>query len=136
MGRYSQLVAAASQSVHYWAQAAMRNFVRDLGERMDASEIKKSDLAAVLEVSPAYVTKVMRGDANFTLETMTKLAMAVGGRLDVRIVDSEAATAANGWATSRAAAPFRTEFLNFVDLTATDIAANETEWEFDKVRVA
>ncbi len=42
--------------------------------------------------SRAYVTKLMRGNVNFTLTTMVKLAMAVGGAVHVHISDQRAVT--------------------------------------------
>jgi transcriptional regulator with XRE-family HTH domain len=76
----------------------MRTYVRDLARRMEAHGMKRADLARKINASTAYVTKVMRGNANFTLETMTKLALAVDGRLDVRIVEKDAPmTLRNGY---------------------------------------
>ena len=91
MGKYANLFRRATESVDYWTQFAIRGFVRDLASRMDTQGIKRADLAAKIGSSPAYVTKVLRGDANFTLETMTKLAMAVGARVQVNVVDRPAA---------------------------------------------
>jgi len=45
----------------------------------------QKDLAEKINTSSAYVTKVFRGDANFTIETMVKLARAVDGELQIRI---------------------------------------------------
>jgi transcriptional regulator with XRE-family HTH domain len=93
MGKYAKLVSRVKKSVDYSAQAAMRDFVRDLIHRMDRQGMTQSKLAEVIDASPAYVSKVMRGEANFTLETMTKLAMATDGRLRVQIVDDTGANA-------------------------------------------
>jgi antitoxin component HigA of HigAB toxin-antitoxin module len=87
MLKYKKMLKQAIQSVDYWSHVAMRSFVRDLGQRMDDIGMKRADLAREIDTSTAYITKVMRGDANFTLETMTKLAMAVNAKLQVRIVD-------------------------------------------------
>jgi transcriptional regulator with XRE-family HTH domain len=91
MSKYAKLVNRTRKSVDYRAQAAMRDFVRDLIERMDRQGLSQAKLAEAIDASPAYVSKVMRGDVNFTLETMTKLAMATGGRVRVDIVDGTAA---------------------------------------------
>ncbi len=40
-------------------------------------EVNKSDLASKIESSPAYITKVLRGDANVTIATMAKLSHAL-----------------------------------------------------------
>ena len=90
MGKYSELLRRATNSADYWTQVAIRTFVRDLSNRMAEKDMNKAALAQRIGASPAYVSKVMRGDANFTLETMTKLAMAVGGKVQARIVDADA----------------------------------------------
>lgn len=90
MLKYKKILEKAAQSVDYWAHLAQRVFVRDLNQRMDMLGMKRADLARAIDSSTAYVTKLMRGDANFTLETMTKLAIAVNGRIDVRIVEFSA----------------------------------------------
>jgi hypothetical protein len=39
-----------------------------------------------MDVSPAYITKIFRGDVNFTIETMVKLARRVGARLHLHLI--------------------------------------------------
>jgi transcriptional regulator with XRE-family HTH domain len=90
MGKYGRLVSRLVQSVDYWAQAAMRRFVSDIDRRLIEQNLSRTQFAEKLGTTPAYVTKVMRGDVNFTLETMTKLALAVGGKLQVKVVDRDA----------------------------------------------
>lgn len=89
MGKYGHLIKRVVGGVDYWTQAAMRRFVLEIDRRMRDQSMSRALLAEKLSTSPAYVTKVMRGDVNFTLETMTKLALAVGGRLQIEIVDGE-----------------------------------------------
>jgi plasmid maintenance system antidote protein VapI len=92
LNKYSGLVARAKRSVAYWTRVAMRDFTEDLIGRMATRGMNNAALAAAAKVSPAYVTKVLRGSENFTLETMTKLAMAVGGKVHVHIADQSART--------------------------------------------
>lgn len=86
MEKYRKLIRRARKSVEYWTQVSIRDFVRGLDARMDALDMNRAQLAEKIGASPAYVTKVMRGDVNFTLETMNKLAMATGGRVHVQVV--------------------------------------------------
>jgi antitoxin component HigA of HigAB toxin-antitoxin module len=82
---YAKLIKRAMGSVDYWTQLSIREFVRELTGRMDSEGLNRSDLAKKIGSSPSYITKILRGDANFTLESMNKLAMAVGGRVKVSI---------------------------------------------------
>jgi DNA-binding Xre family transcriptional regulator len=49
----------------------------DICKEMEAQNITKSDLARRLEISPAAVTKILNGNANFTLKSILKIAMAL-----------------------------------------------------------
>jgi transcriptional regulator with XRE-family HTH domain len=52
---------------------------------MTFASISRSELASRLSTSPAYITKLLRGDANCTIESMVKAAWALGGRLHLHI---------------------------------------------------
>ena len=57
-----------------------------------------ADLAEKIGTSAAYITKVFRGDANFTIESMAKLSRATGGKLHIRIIDDNAIVDSSVWA--------------------------------------
>lgn len=67
----------ARNSHAYHAESASLEFTENLLRRMDEVKISRSELAAKIGVKPAYITKILRGDTNFTLETMVKLALAL-----------------------------------------------------------
>jgi transcriptional regulator with XRE-family HTH domain len=52
---------------------------------MAANRITRSDLARRLGVSPAYITKVLRGNVNFTVESMVRLVRAAGGEVKIQV---------------------------------------------------
>lgn len=66
-------------------EAAKIDFAVDLARQMSREGLIKRDLAARLGTSAAYATKILRGDANLTLESMVRLARAAGGALHVHI---------------------------------------------------
>ncbi len=68
------------EDVDYQIEDAKIAYAVALQRLMDEKGVKKSELAKLLGSSAAYVTKVLRGDANFTIETMVKLAHVLGGR--------------------------------------------------------
>lgn len=50
----------------------------------------KARLAKELSVSPAYITKVVKGKVNFTLESLHKLGVALGEPLiDIKLIDRQ-----------------------------------------------
>jgi transcriptional regulator with XRE-family HTH domain len=62
-------------------------FAVNLNQRMKKLGMRNKDLAETIGTSPAYISKVLRGDANYTVETMAKLAHAVNADLDIRMYD-------------------------------------------------
>ncbi len=52
--------------------------------------LTRSQVAERLETSPAWVTKVLRGDVNLTIESMAKLCNAVGQELQIKVVPRQA----------------------------------------------
>lgn len=87
--KWGKLIEAAERKPAYWAEGAWLQFTEDLLALMNAQNVTRADLARRVGVSPAYITKVFRGTVNLTLETMSRLALAVGAspRLHVAPVD-------------------------------------------------
>lgn len=83
-----RFLEAAKKTNAYWFEKAKLDFSIKLEERRRARNMSYKDLAEAAEVSQPYITKVFRGDANFTIESMVKFAHATGGRLEISIVDA------------------------------------------------
>ena len=137
MGKYGRLVSRLMQSVDYWAQAAMRRFVSDINRRLNEQNMTRAQLAEKLGTTPAYITKVMRGDVNFTLETMTKLAIAVGGKLQVSIVDRDSSGEWNVSLVYEKAPPLymaaQTQSLEFAP---AQNVANQPQFHYENLELA
>ena len=70
-------------------------FAVELNRRMKGRGIKLKQLANKVGLSPACISRVLRGDENLTLEMMAKLADAVGAEMEIQLRD-EANGAAGG----------------------------------------
>lgn len=84
-----KLLDDAQRSDAYWIEKAKLDFSVLLERQRIKSEMTYTDMAEKLETSRPYVSKVFRGDANLTIETMVKLARATGGMLKISIEDAE-----------------------------------------------
>lgn len=89
---FKDLFEAARQHDDYWAEGLIIQFTAELARWMEERKISRSALAAKIGHSPAYVTKVLRGDANFTAATMTKLARAMGAEVKVHLAPAGSRT--------------------------------------------
>lgn len=85
-----KLLESAKLTDSYWIEKAKLDFSIALENRRRANGLSYKDVATKIGTSQPYVTKVFRGDANLTIETMVKLARATGGRLDLHIADANA----------------------------------------------
>ena len=90
--RYRQMFKEAEASVDYWLAGPVTDFTEDLCRLMNERDVSRAELARRMGTSRAYITKLLGGNANFTLTTMVKLAMAVGGAVHVHISDQRAVT--------------------------------------------
>lgn len=83
---FKKLLEKAQQTDSYWVEAAKLQFAIELNRLFRRKGSTQKELAEKVGTSPAYITKVFRGDSNFTIETMVKLARAVDGDLEINIV--------------------------------------------------
>lgn len=70
----------------YWTSKAILEFTSDLYELMKQRDKTKADMARVLKTSQAYMTKVFKGEANFTIDSMVRLTRALGGKVHIHVV--------------------------------------------------
>ena len=83
---FKELLDEAKGRDSYWAASIILDFTEGLHKIMEANGITRSDLARRLGVSPAYITKVLRGNVNFTVDSMVRLIRAAGGEVRVQVV--------------------------------------------------
>ena len=83
---YKALLREAKRTESYWVEALKVDIAASLAKLAAQQQITKVDLAAKLGTSKAYITKVFRGDTNFTIETLVKIAGAVDARVVVDLV--------------------------------------------------
>lgn len=65
----------------YWAETTKLEFATQVNECMTEQETSKTDIAKKVGVSKQYISKVLGGNANFTIESMAKIAFALGQKL-------------------------------------------------------
>lgn len=82
---FRSLLEKAKQRDAYWVGKSIQDFTEDLWRLMEDRGINKAELARRIGKTPAYVTKVFRGNSNFTIESMVKLAHALDGQLCIHV---------------------------------------------------
>lgn len=56
-------------------------------DALKAQKLTQKDLGERLDVSPQYINKIVKGEENLTLETITNLELALG--IQIILTDSE-----------------------------------------------
>ncbi len=92
MRDYRDLLREAERSAEYWAESTILEFTEDLERIMKERGVSRAELARRLGTSQAYVTKILRGNANFTLTSMVKLARAVDAELRLHLAPESSIT--------------------------------------------
>ena len=86
---FEDLFEKAREKDTFQTAKIILDFTEGLYGLMQENNISRVELAKRLGSSPAYITKVLRGDINFTVETMVRLAKAVGGAVQVHLGSRE-----------------------------------------------
>jgi transcriptional regulator with XRE-family HTH domain len=86
---FSQLLSEAKKRDAYWVARTISTFTEELHQLAGQGNITRAELARRLGTSPAYITKILRGNVNFTVDTMVRLARAVGGQLHLHMTPQE-----------------------------------------------
>ena len=87
---FKDRMAALRNSRSYCQEQAKLEFVAGVTRLMRAKGINNATLAERMETSASYVTKVLRGDVNFTIDSMVKVTHSLGGRFHIHVADSDA----------------------------------------------
>ena len=90
MARYDDLLRRTEQSLAYWVAGAEIEFTEELSRAMEENGVSRAELARRIGSSQAYITKVLRGNVNFTMATMVKLVRALDMELKVRLAPRDA----------------------------------------------
>ncbi len=88
--KFSHLLEQAQQSVEYWRDIAVTDFTRELHDRMRQLGTTHTELARLMGVSVSNLRELLE-DCDITLESMAKLAKALGCRVRIHLESYEPA---------------------------------------------
>lgn len=87
--RFAELKVDARTSDTYWVEEAILDFTEEIARLLNEGNLTRKELAERLGTSKAYVTKILRGSANFTIESMVKIGRALGCKMQIELVPAE-----------------------------------------------
>jgi transcriptional regulator with XRE-family HTH domain len=86
---FNKLFESVRNTLPYKVEGAIIEFTEQVADRIAALQLNRTEFAAKLNTSPAYVTKLLSGGTNFTLESMVKVADALDSEIRVQIVPKD-----------------------------------------------
>lgn len=92
------------------AESIKLEFAVSIDKAIKDAKLTRKEIAERLKTSPAWVTKVLRGDINLTIDSMVKLSAAVGQSVEIRLIKQAV--------VSNAKLVSHTEFLNYGEARA------------------
>ncbi len=90
MTTFDQLFESVEDSPQLLAEEVKFQIAHMIEDNMALSGMSKADLAEKLDCSRAYVTKALRGDNNFSILGLSKMAKALDAELTVALVPKAA----------------------------------------------
>ncbi len=81
----NNLFERARKRDRFWIETAILEFTEEITARMGTLGVNKSELAGRLKVRPAFITKLLSGTNNFTIETMVKTSRALDADLRIHL---------------------------------------------------
>ena len=104
---FKKLLEEARKRDMYWVASVILDFTEELDKMMKAKGISRSDLARTLGVSPAYITKVLRGNVNFTVDSMVRLARVTGATVHIHLAPETQEVRIRSFSETKAKKSFR-----------------------------
>ena len=74
---FGELFSQAEERLDYFVEGAKNEFTEKIVARMRDLGISKSELAERLDAERSFVTRLLSGNNNFTIETMVRIARAL-----------------------------------------------------------
>lgn len=87
---FQKELAEARSRTAYYEEDVLLDVATQLLGAMEDNKVTKSELARRMDVSPPYITKILQGHTNMTIETMTKIASAIGLKWECLLIPQDA----------------------------------------------
>ncbi len=115
-----QKLEAARNTFEYRLEKTLLEVAEQVCKLIESQGVTRSELAQRLAVTPAYITKLLNGNPNLTIESLLKLSDALGQTLDIRFAPT--LTVAQSVTTALAPAPSIHLYPEFTTTVTTALA--------------
>lgn len=137
---FKESLEQIKDTFEYRLETLIMNITEDISKAMKVKKINRTQLAEILNVSPAAITKILNGNPNFTLKTLLTLADALGTDLRIEIKEKTVSKDVIAFTSADAASfcepvytvgvPTTAIVYSFIPNSGSGIIARTTEAEF------
>ncbi|PKN24397.1 MAG: XRE family transcriptional regulator [Deltaproteobacteria bacterium HGW-Deltaproteobacteria-22] len=85
--RFDRWMNDAEKTEDFQVEKLILHFTEEVVSAMKVRNMSQADLARLLVKSPAYVSKMLAGETNFTLRSLVRIARALDLRLQLGLVE-------------------------------------------------
>ena len=82
---FNKLVDIYEEDIEFRTEALILDFTERIVAKMEEKGISRAELSRKLDVSKAFITKLLNGYPNLTIKTMVSIADALESRLNLDI---------------------------------------------------
>src|SRR6266849_3321550 len=82
---FQKMVQRLENSGHLHVEVAKTEIAENIYLAMKREDVSKAELARRLGKSRAYVTQILQGSVNFTIESLVRIATVLDCELDMRL---------------------------------------------------
>lgn len=86
---FADMFRELEQAGELYVEWAKIDVAEQISLAMKRRDVNKAKLAGLLGKSRAYVTQILQGDANFTIESLVKIARALECELDLKLTPKQ-----------------------------------------------
>ena len=87
VGWYKERIDELENTIEYKIESVAFDISVQIYKQMKKLGINKKELAEKLGVSRSYITQLLKGKSNMTIETLIKVAKALGMTLQIKLVE-------------------------------------------------
>jgi plasmid maintenance system antidote protein VapI len=84
-GWLNKYIEEFDNSADYVAEGLAIDVIEDALSLMEQEDVSRADLARLMQVKPAYISRIFNAPPNMTLRTIAQIAIALGTRPHIRL---------------------------------------------------
>lgn len=95
--KFAEMFRRAERSESFRAEKIKIEIAEQICLAMERQQVSRAELARRLGKSRAYISRVLQGSANFTLESLSRISSALSCRLELQFLPETSATPQSGF---------------------------------------